>query len=161
MTDREYDEAVYKKTVDDIRKIEGIKEVKSFGKLVVFEIPGARDHFWSEKENLILGYRKLNPVLYEIEVKGALKGDRIVFAEGYDAYWYAIKKDDKVRSQIGKAISSTPYERSLNSFILSEDGDYKLQIFYLPQRWVDAGVVVSAIALIIVTITLIYVYKKK
>lgn len=160
--DRKYSEEVYDRTVKEINNVEGLGEVGRFGKIKVFEVPDPKDHFWSSKEGLIAGFRRINPTKYKVEVRGAERGDGIIFSEGFDAYWYARKIDPKNpdKIEIGKAISSNPYKRRLNSFTLREDGDYALEIFYLPQKWVNLGLFVSAITILITGWILFSRFKK-
>ena len=76
----------------------------------------------------------------------------IIFSESYDAFWFTrkIEPNNPGKIEIGSAIQSNLYKRRLNSFILREDGDYKLEIFYLPQKWVDLTLIVSSITLLII-----------
>ena len=161
MTDRKYDEDKYLQTIMVLRDIGWLRENKEFGKIKVFELPSAQDHFWSEKENLVSKIKYINPTLYEVEVKNARKGDTVVFAENYDSYWYAIRKEDKTNNQMAGGIQATPYETRLNSFILKDDGDYTLEIFYLPQKWVNIGLFVSGATLIVSFFIIVYTYRKK
>jgi len=150
--DRKYSEEVYDRTVKDINNVEGLGEVGRFGKIKVFEVPGAKDHFWSPSTTLRINYKYINPTRYELTVHDAKKGDVIIFSESYDAFWFTrkIEPNNPGKIEIGSAIQSNLYKRRLNSFILREDGDYKLEIFYLPQKWVDLTLIVSSITLLII-----------
>lgn len=161
LKDGKYNNEEYLRTIEVARNISYLKEVKGFGRIAVFEILNPKDHFWSKKENLVSKIKYINPTLYEVEVKNAKRGNTLVFAENYDSYWYAVKKEDEINNRIGGVISSTPYETRLNSFVLKDDGDYVLKIFYLPQKWVHIGLFVSGATLIISFFVIIYTYKKK
>ena len=71
----------------------------------------------------------------------------------------AIRKEDKTNNQMAGGIQATPYETRLNSFILKDDGDYTLEIFYLPQKWVNIGLFVSGATLIVSFFIIVYTYS--
>ncbi len=139
-----------------LAKIDWLKYVSGFGKITIFEVPNPKDHFWSKKENLIKSYRYINPTKYKVSVENVKKGDTIVFAENFDAYWFARKIDPSSANKIylSKAISSNLYENKFNSFVLRENGNYTLEIYYLPQKYVEIGSYISIGALVAVLLLL-------
>lgn len=151
LNNRKYSEDVYAQTVSSLIRVNEIKEVRRFGKIVVFEIPSTKDHFWSQKRNFTVSYDYINPTKYSVSVKNATKGDVLVFTEGYDKYW--------VIQNSGFRVGSLPFKDTLNSFTLPNDGLYSFEVYYQPQTWVNAGLVVSVFAGILVVYILIK-YKK-
>jgi hypothetical protein len=154
LTDRKYDDKVYKKTIENLRKNSFLKEKTGFGKIAVFEINGARDHFWSPNQNLEVSYEYINPSKYRVNVKNAKKGNILVFSENYNRGWVAEENNKKV-------IKSKKSYNGLNSFELSEDGSYILNIEYKPQIWVNIGLAISGATIIICISLLAWLYKKK
>ncbi len=161
LEDRKYDEGKYQKTVRSLRSISNFKELKGFGKVKVFKVENSKPHFFSNKKDLIIDAKQVNPTNYIIQVKNGKKGDEIIFSESFDANWYAIKvEDDTSIKSTGRAISSNPYKKRLNSFALREDGNYTLEVFYLPQRWVGIGSIISFLTLGVIMTVLIFKLKK-
>lgn len=58
-------------------------------------------------------------------------------------------------------VSSIKYQDGLNSFILPKDGDYRLDVYYEPQKWVNIGLIISGITLASIILFLIRGYKKR
>ncbi len=143
LNDRKYSEKVYSSYVKGFEKIKWLKKVKNFGKIVVFEVNGVRDHFWSQNQNININYKNVNPVKYDVEVNNARKGDVLVFSEGFDPGWVARAK--------GYSVSSIQYSISknqkLNSFVIPQDGFYKFDVYYSPQDLVNIGLFVSSISI--------------
>ncbi len=164
VTDRKYDNRKYTETVKSIQGINGLKEIPGFGSIRVFEVSNPRPHIWSENEDLIRNIHFINPTLYKIDVKNAKKGDIIVFSEAFDSLWFG-RKEETFRSNpvIYKSLASTPYNQKLNSFVLKEDGDYVLDIYYLKQKHVVVGVFVSIVTLVGILAIVLYSinYDKK
>ncbi len=166
LKDGKYDEKTYLKTIKDIRKIKWLKEINCsvvkllncsdpvFGKIAVFEVSNPKDHFWSERPGFKINYKNINPSKYEVVVENAIKGDRVVFAEGYDNNWEASNKE------MGYYFKSVRYNKYFNSFILPKDGSYKIEIYFGPQKWVNIGLVVSVVTLFSVVTFLIKGLKK-
>jgi len=51
--------------------------------------------------------------------------------------------------------ASEPFEKMFNSFVLPKTGSYKVEIYYEPQTYVNVGMVVSIVTLIIVIVGLV------
>jgi hypothetical protein len=156
LEDREYSEDKYTEFVDQVNEISWLSEIEGFGNIKVFELSNSKDHFWSPEEDLGIKYEYINPVTYKMNIADGEKGDQIVFAESFDDKWVASNSDF--------IIQSSEYETgliSLNSFTLPADGDYELEVYYEPQKWVDIGVVISTASIIIVFGSLIYLKFKK
>ena len=153
LTDRKYDDNLYKATLNNVSKIGYLKKVENFGKIGVFEVPNSKDHFWSPAENLALNYNYISPVEYQLMIKNAKKGDSVVFSESYDPKWIAENSQFKIQS--------SKFDARFNSFILPQDGNYSLRIYYTPQDYVNIGLVISGITLLMVVGSLLVLVIKK
>jgi len=154
LTDRKYDDKLYETTLNNVSKISYLKRIEGFGKIGVFEVPNVKDHLWSPARNLSLTYRYISPVEYKLMIKNAKKGDLIVFSESYDSKWIAENTQFKIQS--------SKFDDRFDSFILPQDGDYSLKVYYTPQDYVNIGLVISVGTLIVSLFTLlILLFKKK
>lgn len=161
LEDRKYDDDKYQETVVGLSSIPYFKEIKGFGKIKVFKVENPKPHFFSNSKDLVKNIKQINPTSYILQLENAKKGDEIIFSESFDANWYAIKVGDNISIKpTGKAISSNPYNKRLNSFVLREGGSYSLEVFYLPQRWVGIGSFISFISLGIIIVILAFKFKK-
>ena len=156
LTDRKYDERVYSKTVEELKTVSYLSKVKEFGKIIVFEVPNPKDHFWTPSEGLSLSYKYVSPVEYRVDVKNARPGDIVVFSENFDRKWQATNTSNK-----SDLTYSTLYDNRFNSFILRVAGSYGLDIYYYPQVYVNIGLFISLATLIVTLGILIVVYKRK
>lgn len=147
LKDRKYDEIQYRNTAANLSKLSFLKEIKGFGKIKVFEIYNSKEHFWSPSSNLKINYNFKSPAEYEVSLENAKKGDLLVFSEGFDSNWKA------------DSIGSKSYNNNSNSFTLIRDGNYKLTVYYEPQKWVNLGLIISTISLFSALSYLIFGYK--
>ncbi len=138
LKDRKYNDKLYMKTINALRKISWLKEVKGFGKIAVFEVPNPKDHFWTTSSQLVLEYKYLSPVDYNIKVNNAKKGDLIVFSESYDKEWMV------------NGLSNTKYDGLFNSFVLRKDGNYALDLYYYSQFFTNIGIMISGFSLVLI-----------
>ena len=140
--ERKYDELSYQKTYDALKHTAWMTEIAHFGKIVVFLVPNSKEHFWTiNNPQLKITAIQKNETSYTVKVRGAKKGDTVVFSESYSSYWEA-------KDASGFVMKSKNY-KSLNSFTLQKNGDYLLNIFYKPQSFAPAGLSISGITLII------------
>lgn len=141
LTDRKYDNKKYTILINDIGKIAFLNKVDGFGKIALFEVSLPKDHFFFEDaaSRTQLTYQRKNPTKYIVNIHSGKKGQLLVFSERYDNNWVAKVKNTQT--------SSIRFHGLFNSFILSENGDYSLEIFYLPQRFVVIGSFVSILSL--------------
>jgi hypothetical protein len=155
LKDRKYDEVQYLKTIEHLKQIPWLKEIKGFGKINVFEISNPREHFWSPNQNIIVDYKYINPTRYEIGIQNVKKGDILVFSETFDSGWM-------IKDNSSKNYNSKQYNKLFNSFVLNKDGNYSLEAYYEPQKWVIPGLWISGVTLLIVMgfISLGFVNKK-
>lgn len=175
ITDRKYDNTRYQKTISRLREVRWLKQVSipcgqitdsrqqrtdnreqicGFGRIAVFEIGNPRDHFWSPSTQIEINYKFINPTKYIVNVNNAKKGDRLVFSEKFDEYWQAQQITDGGRQTSANKLESSRFS-IFNSFILPENGNYSLEVYYEPQKWVDIGTIISGISLFIIIIVLL------
>ncbi len=147
--ERKYSSLLYENVIKNLRKISWLEEKTGFGQIKIFELKDPMDHFWTLSKKLSISYTYISPVEYLVKLDEAKEGDIIVFAESFDANWIATM--DKTR------IPSVEYENKLNSFILPRDGDYKLKIYYLPQNFVNIGLIVSVITFTATILILLFI----
>lgn len=151
--DRKYDETQYKKTVEALRKLTWLREVKRFGKIVVFEIDNSKDHFWSTNPDTRVKSTGIDPTKYSVHIENAKKGNLLIFSESFDSQWQAEYK--------GNLINAGSYDKLFNSFRLPQDGSYTLTIYYQPQKWVNIGMLISGIAFFGICIVLLFLVQRK
>lgn len=158
LKDRKYNNDIYQKTINDVKQISYLKQVNGFGKITVFEVSNPKDHFYiigqgTINNNQEVNYKYVSPVEYIITVENAKKGDIIVFSESFDSKWIAKSSEFKVLS--------SKFNDRFNSFVLPVDGNYSLRVYYTPQDYVNIGMIVSGLTLVLVLGALIYLKKKK
>ncbi|MBI5123445.1 hypothetical protein HZA75_06325 [Candidatus Roizmanbacteria bacterium] len=151
LKDRKYDEKLYGKTMLEVEEKFALKKIPGFGKLAIYISPfdfsrrglaESKEHFWCDCEANI-NYRFINPTEYKVSVSGAKARDRLVFSEGFDNNWVA-----SLASQ-GETLRAQEFGNGLNSFVLPKDGSYELKVFYEPQKWVNIGLLITVITIII------------
>lgn len=135
--DRKYDETQYKEIVKKLQKIPWLREAYRFGNIVVFELDNPKEHFWTTSSETQLNAKLINPAEYQLEVKNAKIGDKIIFAESYDGGWY-------MENGIHGAYDAS-YNKYFNSFILQKSGDYMTRVTYKPQSLVTLGLTITSI----------------
>ena len=155
LSDRKYDEKKYLRTIADVKKIPYLTEIDQFGSIKVFKVPGARGHFFSNNPNLSIFYSRLSSNEYRVSLKNASKGDVVVFSEGYDGNWIASN------DEIGYSQQSLPYNKFLNSFVLPNEGNYSIKIYYNPQKLVSVGILISISTFLIVLFFTLYLCLEK
>ncbi len=155
--DRKYNERVYQGYINATESINGIKEVAKFDKIVVFELPNPKDLFWSTNRDLKIVYKTISPVNYELNIENARAGDAIIFSQNFDTLWSATSNGQKLKHKKYMLFDN----RSINSFVLPKDGNYKIRIEYTAQKWVDIGLFVSGISFIVVILIILFSKKKK
>ncbi len=156
VTDRKFDNVKYLKTIEIIEKVDGLFEIDRFGKVKVYEVPDPQPHFWSEKKGLIGNVEVKNPTHYRVDILDAEAGDELVFAESFDAFWFARKTETLDRKiDLSTSLPSNPHQLKLNSFTLREAGNYTLDVFYLKQKYVEVGGMISMGTLITVLVIIL------
>lgn len=150
LSDRRYDERTYKKYVDEFSKIPWVTPIKSFHKIIVYEVDRAKSHFFMQVSGETVPFRKESSTEYSLE---NVKNDGVlVFSEQYDVNWYAEYPN-------GKKIYSLPFKNKLNSFRLPKSG-MSVVILYEPQVWVNIGYIISLATLILTGLFILYFRKE-
>ena len=152
LKDRKYNNVLYLQTIKSLSTISWLKKLPGFGKIAVFEVLNPKDHFFLLGSGNVV-YAFINPTEYRVTLDNVVKGERLVFAESYDKYWRA-----KVA---GSMIQSEPYDGLFNSFLLPRGGAYAITVFYTPQTWVNIGLWISSITLLVLCIYFIsyFIYR--
>ena len=112
-----------------------------------------KKELFSEKTEARVTYSKISPTHYKVKIEGLNKPNTLVFSETYDTLW-------KIKNKAGgeKGVSYPLYSL-INGFSVDEDGEY--DVYFLPQKYVYSGLIVSSIALLIITGFLIFTRNKK
>jgi hypothetical protein len=165
LEDRKYDERQYLTMVKRLQSVTWLREIDGFGKIKVFEVGNAKDHFYfpncdlpstihsaGSGQDCGLEYTFIDQTKYLVTVKNVKKDDVLVFSEGYDRGWELKIKDEIVKSK--------KYNERFNSFVLPEDGSYDVEVYYAPQRWVDIGIWISLGSLIVILGSLVVLRKR-
>lgn len=100
-----------------------------------------------ELNDVDLKYRKINDSKYEIEIKNLNKPSILVYSQNFDENWVLN----------GKAPIKT--YSFLNGFFLNQNGVYILE--YKPQRYVEIGLLISTLSLVILLATIVYTKRFK
>jgi hypothetical protein len=165
LKDRKYSEKMYLQIINQVKSISWLKEVERLNKIVIFEVPNSKDHFYISKppdgkagqlsapSNQKITYKYVSPVEYLVKLENVKKGELLVFAESYDLGWAA--------SDGEHLINSVKFSKLFNSFSLEKDGTYSLKVYYQPQTFVNAGIIISLITFIIVILTLLLTFGHK
>ena len=144
LEDRRYSEKKYLNTVGYMDSIGWLKKLNGFGRISVYEVADFQDHFWivDHPEKKTRSFM-VNPTKYIVSVVDGKKGDILVFAEGFDKGWKIV------------GARSVKYHGKFNSFILSNDGSYDIEVYYEPQKWIDLGLKITLASLVIILVGLI------
>lgn len=148
--DRKYSNNLYNLTITQIRKLNWLKEIGDYGRIHVFKIQNSKDHFWiSNDSDAKVKYIFISPTEYSMNLNNVHKGDRLVFTDLYDSHWQL--------TEGGKEFHSSAFANKLNSFTLPDNGNYKATIYYTPQTFVNIGLIISIVSLIIVLVIFIVI----
>lgn len=154
LDDRKYNDKEYKKYIYELDNVKFLKRIKNFGKIIIYEIDNQKDHFYLLSGNP-LEYQYVSPVEYRVEIKDTNKEEVLIFSERFGNGWKA--KDERINYQA----SSIKYQYGLNSFLLPKNENYSLKIYYEPQKWLNVGLVVSLITLVLIAGSLLILKKIK
>ncbi len=110
------------------------------------------DLFTPSDGSSVISYRKISNTKFEIKM--VCDGPIMLgFAESYEDHWRA-RMD-------GKSIRPTPIFGMINGFSISEAGNHTIVIEYLPQQWLDIGLVITLAAGSSMILLLIAVERKR
>jgi uncharacterized membrane protein len=89
-----------------------------------------------------------------VNVRNTKKGNVVIFAESYDSKWVA--------KYSGFTVQSSKFDDRFNSFVLPTNGSYSLKVYYTSQDYVNIGLIISVVTLVIsVSSLIVLVIKKK
>ncbi len=160
LKDRKYNEEERKRIEKELDKISWLNKLNNLNdlnhfsnKIAVYEINNPKNHFWSPSTTLGINYQYVNATEYKVQVKNAKSGDLLVFSEGFDKNWTAYNSEFRIQSsrmQLPEQSDSgqKKLDVSLNSFELPDRGNYELKVVYGPQKYVEAGLWLSAATLL-------------
>ncbi|MBI4091594.1 MAG: hypothetical protein HY427_00075 [Candidatus Levybacteria bacterium] len=126
LNDRKYDDKLYQKTIAELNKITWLKKIERHGKIAVYELSNPKPHRF-------------------------VLGNKLIFSESFDKFWYAEFGEEKVYSK--------PHGM-LNSFEIPQNQRKSLTLSYEPQKWANVGSIVSGLTLLIV-IGIIYTSSRR
>lgn len=119
-----------------------------FDDVKVHEIFSNKLMFINQNFNNILSqpqttFKKISPVLYEAEIKGADKPHMIVFSENYSPFWKLSLYDDK-----GVKLAVNPFHFSANLYanawyLENTPQNYRVKISYFPQELFLLGIKIA------------------
>lgn len=140
--DRKYDPKLQKNALQTLRNVSWLTELPGFGNIHVFSLNQAKDHFWVVNDkDITINYRETSPTDFALTINNAKRGDRIIFTDAYDKHWQL--------TAANHIIGSRPFENSLNSFVLPDDGNYNAKVSYQPQELVCVGILISGLTMIL------------
>ncbi len=137
LSDRKYDELVRQQWVDALDTIPWLTKIQN-GKITLYQTPNYYDLFWSESGEKI-NYVKLRQDRYQLTFIIS-KPTTIYFSQNFHPGWVMQSGEQKIFSQ------KTQFD--LNSFAVTEKGEYTATVFFSPQQWVDYGVIISIISFV-------------
>jgi hypothetical protein len=148
-----YSEKQYKDLYHSIQKLTWLREISSVKGIHIFEINDYQEHFWIKNTGKKVTYKRTSPTDFKVNVSNVKKGDLLVFSEGFDNGWKARVDNNQVTSKT--------FSKRLNSFVLPQDGNYTLDVYFEPQKWVKIGMVISTASLIFICAVLVGIKMKK
>jgi len=156
LKDRKYAKYEYLNAIQKLSEISWLKKIDGFSRIAVFEIAGAKEHLYiADNKDAKIEYKFINPTSYEIKASNVIRGDRLVFSEGFDKYWELTEKNS------GLKLGSEKYMERFNSFILPQTGTYEFRLYYKPQDWVNLGLLISIASFIVIVSALVGLKLKK
>ena len=93
----------------------------------------------------------IDPARYEVEIKNVKEPVSLIFSESFDAGWVLSNKQESINSDKTKD--------GLNSFEIEKTGNLNYNLYFKPQKYLQAGVVISLLTLVIVILVLIKLKK--
>lgn len=150
---RLYNDTQYQQTVTQVRRLSFVTQAASFGKIAVFNVPSAKDHFWmTDTASRVLAIRSTDTA-YKLSVTAASNNVTAVFSENFDPFWEVTN----IRTQ--QQIPLTKFHGSLMSFQLSHPGTYDLSVTYKPATYSTIGLSISELVLGILLV--LFVWSKR
>lgn len=134
LTDRKFDEKVYKAFLNELKQIPYLNQDVSFKKIGVFKVNDYYPHAYFEKSGEKIFLERKSGTRYVGEILPSEKRSKIIFSETYDSSWRLKASMQDIQSQ--------KHMSTFNSFeILS--GTTRFEIVHETQFWVQIGLFVS------------------
>ena len=116
-------------------------------------IDGQKSYFLASDSNPDVGYERISPARYKVNINGLKNPETLVFSETYDPLWEIKNIEDGVIS------NSYPLYSLINGFNIDHDGVY--EVYFPPQKYTYPGLLVSGLTLVISISGLILLKKKQ
>ncbi|HEX7042063.1 MAG TPA: hypothetical protein VF189_02345 [Patescibacteria group bacterium] len=129
-------------TINDLNKEKGIKKLKTIGKLDIYSVDIPQNISLVYSPDTLTSFIKLSPDHYKIDVKDAKGLTNIYFLNLFNSNW-ELFKDGSVVDTHGRIYSYA------NSWKVTGRGDYSLELKYKPQNYVNLGMKISVVYLLI------------
>lgn len=101
-----------------------------------------------------LSYDFVSPTQYVVHIKNATRPFDLIFDEAYDSNWQAYYQGVKGQNP------DKAYEM-VQAYHINTLGSYDVTIEYRPQKFVDIGLILSAVGVLIVITALIVFWRKR
>lgn len=125
----------------------GIHKVESFGLLDIYkvDVPANIDLIYSPDAKV--NFQKVNSTNINVTIKESVKPLNLIFLEHFNTNWEAYIDGKKIERH-QKALSYA------NSWVITQPGDYEVNIKYKPQSSFELGVKVTFISLLVLVLIL-------
>lgn len=152
LEDRKYNSSERKLLEKELDTISWLQKMPQFNAISVYRVSQPKDHLFlqSMHDTESISYSMNNPTSYNVIVSGNSPVE-VVFSESFDKNWVARKENIQIKSQ--------PTEDNLNSFSLTEGGEYIIE--YTPQKYVTYFFIFSLCFLLGIVLILLYKYKNR
>ncbi len=146
--DRKFDKKQYEETIQGLKGITWLDEVKGFSKIAVFTLEGNKKHFWISGAGNISG-KKIHSDEYDVHIKTD-KPATVIFVENYNPSWVA--------SINGKEIRSQRNNDGFNMFSIEKAGTYTGKIFFKQKEVFTLGWYISIMTFLVILV--VFLRKK-
>lgn len=137
LDDRRYSSEKRQQWEEALDSVVWLRKIMS-GRVAIYETPNFRDRFWLDSNGEV-AHTMLDGSSYEVTVKAPFP-TVLYFSESFHPGWVA-QFDNKT-------LPSLKTSSGINSFALNTPGIYRLKVYFAPQRYVQYGLIVSAVTLV-------------
>jgi len=106
-----------------------------------------------EKEKPIVTFKEINPAKFSVQIRKAKYPYFLVLSENFNEKWKLYLNKKPVSKDEHYIINGFA-----NSWLIEEKGNYNLTVEYLPQRYMNFGVLISFATLFLSLAYVIYIY---
>lgn len=152
LKDRTYDEAVHQNAIKAVSSVPYLTKLSGFGRIAVFTLSTAKDHFFLENSTGVVNYTDKSPTEYIVRLENVKKGERLIFSETYNSLWIARRGETKIFPQL--------FDGKFNEYILPASGSYTITLRFDAQKWITLGVSIS-VASILFFLSLFFILWKR